>query len=103
MKSTTLGVRSALPAVSIAYTANVCDPASSRGVVNGDAQSSKGPESMLHTKRDPACLTRRLNVGVWSVDGAGGAESILVSGTVWSTASNAPVSQPLPSGREKPR
>ena len=102
-KSTTVGVRSALPAVSIAYTANVCDPASSLGVVNGDAQSWKGPESRLHTNRDPGLSDEKVKVGVWSVDGSGrgGVDARLRHGLV-DRLERPGVAAP-PSGRVKPR
>src|SRR5215210_6909550 len=102
-KSTTLGVGSARPAVSIAYTANVWAPASSSGVVKGDVQGSKGPESRLHANRDPGLSDEKANVGVWSVVGRVGPAVMLVSGTVRSIDSNAPMLQPFPSGRANPR
>ena len=42
-------------------------------------------------------------MGVWSVVGPAGAEAIVVSGGVWSGASNAPMSQAGPWGRGTPR
>src|SRR5215210_8316988 len=67
-KSITLGVGSARPAVSIAYTANVCAPALSSGVVKGDVQGSKGRKSRLQATADPGLSTEKANLGVgWAV------------------------------------
>lgn len=96
------GVGSALPAASVATTANVCAPLASGAVVTGDEHGEYAAPSTLHWKVDPASLEVNANVavGVVIVDPSAGPEVIVVSGGVASTVNVrvAGVGSGLPAG-----
>ena len=71
---------------SLARTAKVWLPSGSEAVVFGELQGLKLPPSILHSKLEPASLAENSKVGVGSLVGPVGPESIVVSGAVLSIA-----------------
>jgi len=77
------GVESALPAWSTARTSNVRLPSGRAGeIVCGLLQEAQPPPSTRHSKLEPGSLELNANVGVASLSGLGGLESMVVSGAV---------------------
>ena len=77
------GVPSVLPAGSVARTSKVCvASAEDRRIVCGLEHDVQLPPSMRHSKLEPASFELKANVGVVSLDGLGGVESIVVCGAV---------------------
>ena len=78
------GVGSTLPAASHARTSNVYAPSASAEVVCGETQVANAAAPTRHSKVDAGSL-ENANVGVESLVGPLGPESIVVSGAVAST------------------
>jgi hypothetical protein len=79
-------VASVLPAVSVARTWKVWLPAVSAGeIVSGLVQDVQLPPSMRHSKVEPPSEELNVKLGVVSLDGSEGLESIVVFGAVRST------------------
>jgi hypothetical protein len=78
------GDASVFPAWSVARTSKVWLPSASDGSVCGLVQDAQLPPSTRHANVEPASLELKLNVGVSSLDGSGGFESIVVCGGVLS-------------------
>ena len=76
-----------LPAVSVARTSKVWLPALSAGeIVAGLEQEVQPALSMRHSKVEPVSFELKLKLGVVSLDGSDGCESIVVFGAVASTS-----------------
>src|SRR5216117_1667329 len=75
-------VPSVLPAGSVARTSNVWLPSPRAAVVCGLVQELQPPPSTRHSKLEPGSEELNVNVGVASLSSAGGAESIVVLGSV---------------------
>src|SRR3954471_1514712 len=73
------GVASVLPTASLARTPKVCGPSARTGGVNGEPQGEKPSSSIWHSKLAPVSL-EKAKVGVGSLVGPAGPESIEVSG-----------------------
>ena len=80
----TAGLGSVLPAASVARTSKVCGPSASGDVVCGEAQAAKGAAPRRHSSVAPGSLENE-KVGIGSLVGPSGPESIVVSGATVST------------------
>ena len=69
-----------MPAGSVAYTSNVYWPSGRTGYVKGLVHGAPAPPFSRHVNVLPPWLEVNANVGVVSVDSAGGAELIVVFG-----------------------
>jgi hypothetical protein len=85
VKLRTAGVGSPLPAASMAPTSKLWGPSVKEVRVFGLGQGVAGPESTLHWKLEPGSLDENAKLGVGSVVGPLGPESIVVSGGMLST------------------
>ena len=75
-----------LPAVSVARTSKVWLTALNAGeIVSGVEQEVQLPPSIRHSKVEPVSFELKLKLGVVSLDGSDGLESIVVFGAVAST------------------
>ena len=79
------GLASELPAGSVARTSKVWLPAPSALSVSGLEHELQPPPSTRHSNVEPPSLELNPNVGVVSLDGSAGVESIVVFGAVLST------------------
>src|SRR6266852_314711 len=80
------GVERVLPAWSVARTSKVWLPSASAGeIVSGLEQLVQPPPSIRHSNVDPDSLELNVKVGVVSLEGLPGLESIVVSGGPVST------------------
>ena len=79
------GVGSGFADASTARTSNVRAPSGSAPVVSGDAHGLQAPPSKRHWKVEPDSVELKTKVGVASLSGSAGAESIVVSGLTLST------------------
>src|SRR5438270_1524290 len=76
------GVGSTFPAVSVAFTWNVCEPAFRLRYVIGDAQLANAAASSAHWNVEPLSVEVKLKVAVELVVAPEGALVIVVSGGV---------------------
>jgi hypothetical protein len=76
------GLRSTLPAASLARTRSWCTPTASPVYSGGDGQVPKVPPSREHSKVEPVSLDENVKVASVLPVSAGGPESIVVCGAV---------------------
>jgi hypothetical protein len=76
------GDASVFPAASVARVSKVCVPSASALVVYGLVQVLQLPPSTPHSKVEPGSLALKSKLGVVSLDGLDGVESIVVLGPV---------------------
>ena len=82
------GVRSVLPAASVARTWKVCEPTARPEYALGDVQAANAAASSLHSNVEGVSDEEKENEALVSVVVAGGCAVIVVSGAVVSTTAS---------------